>query len=336
VTKLVFDRRMQVAAGGMAVITAGGAAAGAESNPIEPVPVPSSDQAEVRVLRNHPMTVEEGLARHGLIVQTPPALRLNMLETRALAARSIHDILRVPHVRLEYGMGKHRANEHVRDLQEVLKKLGFFHAKPNGIYGPKTKKAVKRLQLTFKMLGKPTEFSGNFGPRTRRSLTHYFDTRDGQRALRKAHKQLLTMLKFKPGKRYAPHSKEAKKLFRAAAAIAGVPASWAHSRGLHNILSHESNGVVGVPNYTYGWRKNKKSEWPKIYREIQRGQITAVSTATGLGQLLNYNVRTYYPNGVRGLGHPIQEAAGMLRYIKARYGSPERAWHLYNTLHEGY
>jgi hypothetical protein len=329
---------MQVAAGGMALLTAGGAIAsgGGDDAVREAAPIPKPDQAKVHVLRDHPMTVADGLARYGIIVDTPPALRMSLLDVRAQAARSAHEELRVPNRNLHQGMGKKRGNEDVRALQEVLRKLGFYKAKPNGVYGPKLRKAVKRLQIVLKMLGKPAELNGNFGKLTRRSLDRAFDTRKGRRTLQKTHAELRSFMKYSPGVRFAPHSKKAKRLFRAAAAIAGVPQSWAGSRGLHNILSSESNGVVGIPNYTYGSRKADRRQWPKIHDEIKRGILTAVSSATGLGQLLNYNVRSYYPAGVRGIGVPIQEAAGMLRYIKSRYGSPERAWHLYNTLHEGY
>ena len=32
----------------------------------------------------------------------------------------------------------------------------------------------------------------------------------------------------------------------------------------------------------------------------------------------------------------MEEAVGMLKYIKARYGHPDTAWRLYGTRHEGY
>jgi SLT domain-containing protein len=115
-----------------------------------------------------------------------------------------------------------------------------------------------------------------------------------------------------------------------------VPESWATSQGLHNILSRESGGVVGRPNYTYGRRANDRSQWGAIHDELRNGQKTARSSATGLGQLLLSNVDRYYPNGRAGIGDPVQEAAGMLRYIQDRYGHPDVAWQRYNTRHEGY
>lgn len=136
--------------------------------------------------------------------------------------------------------------------------------------------------------------------------------------------------------RYAPNSPEARALFREAARLAGVPESWADSPGLHNILARESNGRVGVPNYTYGSRARDPSQWGSVHEELKNGRISARSSATGLGQLLLSNVDRYYPAGRQGIGDPLQEAAGMLSYIKDRYGSPEAAWARYNTRHEGY
>mgnify|MGYP003467014399 CR=1 FL=1 len=63
-----------------------------------------------------------------------------------------------------------------------------------------------------------------------------------------------------------------------------------------------------------------------VHAELKSGRISARSSATGLGQLLLSNVDKYYPNGRAGIGDPVQEAAGMLAYIKDRYGSPDVAW----------
>jgi LysM repeat protein len=136
--------------------------------------------------------------------------------------------------------------------------------------------------------------------------------------------------------RYAPFSDEAIDLFRQAAENAGLPSQWAESAGLHNILKSESNGWVGVPNYTYRTRSRKRHQWGSVHRELMSGHKTTRSSATGLGQLLLANVEAYYPDGRRGIGEPLNEATGMLKYIKARYGTPEEAWRKYNTAHEGY
>ncbi len=135
---------------------------------------------------------------------------------------------------------------------------------------------------------------------------------------------------------YTPGSPEARQLFTEAARMAGLPPEWGNSEALHNILRRESGGQVGRPNYTYGARARDPSQWGSIHDELKNGRITARSSATGLGQLLLSNVDKYYPNGRAGIGDPLQEAAGMLRYIKDRYGSPENAWRLYGTRHEGY
>ncbi|MBI4821628.1 MAG: hypothetical protein HY791_35530 [Deltaproteobacteria bacterium] len=137
-------------------------------------------------------------------------------------------------------------------------------------------------------------------------------------------------------RRYEPGSPQAVGLFREAARLAEVPERWASSRALHNILRRESAGIVGRPNYTYGARATNQARWPAIHEELRRGVISAHSSATGLGQLLLSNVDRYYPKGRAGIGDALQEAAGMLRYIKDRYSSPERAWAQYGARHEGY
>ena len=136
--------------------------------------------------------------------------------------------------------------------------------------------------------------------------------------------------------RYAPGSQEARDLFRQAARNAGLPESWADSPGLHNILRRESDGQVGRPNYTYGARARDPSQWASIHDELKAGRKTTRSSATGLGQLLFANVDKYYPSGRAGIGDPLEEATGMLRYIADRYGSPDNAWAQYGRRHEGY
>ena len=145
---------------------------------------------------------------------------------------------------------------------------------------------------------------------------------------------------------YTPYSKDAIALFSAAAELAGVPKSWADSDALHWILEKESNGIVGVPNYTIKLPNGKRArdypdKWSEIHRELRSGILKpgssrARSSATGLGQLLTSNVVRYYPEGMQGIGNPLQEAAGMLLYIQDRYGSPERAKQEYGKRHEGY
>lgn len=124
---------------------------------------------------------------------------------------------------------------------------------------------------------------------------------------------------------YAPGSQKQVDLFRRAAKIAGVPESWAADPALRFILARESGGIVGIPNYTYGWRAKEAACWPAIHQQIRKGISTTKSNATGLGQLLGSNVDAYYPSGRAGIGNALDEAVGMLSYIQARYGTPAAA-----------
>ena len=141
--------------------------------------------------------------------------------------------------------------------------------------------------------------------------------------------------RYAPGAVYAPRSAALIALFREAAPLAGVPTSWATNRAVHNLVDAESNGVTGIPNYTYG-RDLPTSRYLPIHGDLRRGRIRAESSATGIGQLLLRNVDVFYPSGRDGIGVPLEEAAGMLAYIKDRWTTPERAWRNYNVLHEGY
>lgn len=162
--------------------------------------------------------------------------------------------------------------------------------------------------------------------------------------------------------RYAPWTAEAQSLFTLAAERAGLPKSWGAADGLHQILAKESNGWVGIPNYTYAERlagysapdpkeRSKlvheyRSRWPEIWAELRQGKMTGKqfmhagklvrSSATGLGQLTLQNIPKDYPSGVRGIGVPIEEAIGMLKYIERRYGNPAMAWLRYGKAGEGY
>lgn len=150
---------------------------------------------------------------------------------------------------------------------------------------------------------------------------------------------------------YPARSPEAVALFEEAARVAKLPLWWARSEGLHNVLARESGGWVGRPNFTYNTPTVQRSlaenraYWPAIHAELKRGKITAVSSATGLGQLLLRNVKKYYPGREKGIGDPLSEAVGMLRYIRyetlkdgrtPKHGDPDRAWANYNRYHQGY
>ena len=143
------------------------------------------------------------------------------------------------------------------------------------------------------------------------------------------------------GKRFVPGSDKAKELFRFAAVSAGLPVEWGDSPALHYILKQESGGYVGRPNYCFNGRYGKwfnspkrAGEWPKAWADVRaRNSPTcpngSTSGATGLGQLQPSNVKAFYPDGLKGVGDPVNEAIGMLKYIAKRYGSPEVARSVY-------
>lgn len=132
---------------------------------------------------------------------------------------------------------------------------------------------------------------------------------------------------------YRPGSAKQIQLFERAASIAGVPKSWASDPAFINILKRESAGVVGIPNYQYGELKKNEQMWPKVWEDLRAGRLPEHSSATGLGQLTYSNVKAYYPSGPAGIGIAIEEAVGMLRYIKARYGDPQTAWEFWQAKH---
>lgn len=140
---------------------------------------------------------------------------------------------------------------------------------------------------------------------------------------------------------YPPGSQKQVDLFRRAAKLVGVPEAWASDPALRFLISHESGGIVGIPNYTWGWRAKEAACWPAIHDQIRRGLVSSGRSATGLGQLQVYTkdskgrplepghkaggVDTFYPSGRAGIGNALEEAAGMLAYIRARYGTPSAA-----------
>jgi len=174
------------------------------------------------------------------------------------------------------------------------------------------------------------------------------------------------------GGHFPANTQKAVDLFNAAAVSAGLPTQWATDPALHYILHNESKGRVGIPNYQL--RKAglypKKGDWPKAWalikevgnRRMSEGTnvpFPTSSSATGLGQLTalpiwkngklhKSNVQIFYPHGFDSLGVPLDEAIGMLRYIKSRYGNPAVARSMYGktgsyvhaitgkTKHKGY
>jgi len=141
-------------------------------------------------------------------------------------------------------------------------------------------------------------------------------------------------------KQYTPGSPEQVALFTAAGIKAGLDPrtarAWAQSPAMHKLLDHESDGIVGNLNYTIRSPSNRKMrpserEAAVILANMRRGIMPhAVSSASGLGQLLMKNVQKYYPSGLAGIGNPMEEATGMVKYIKAAWGTPENAWAHYN------
>jgi len=134
-----------------------------------------------------------------------------------------------------------------------------------------------------------------------------------------------------PSGRYSPGSAEQIDLFRKAAKYIGAPEGWASSPSFISLLASESGGRVGIPNFTYGQRAKDSSRWPEVWSEIQNGVDSTSSDATGLGQLKGYNVDKFYPDGRMGIGDAWNEAVGMLKYIKKRWGTPQRAWECYEA-----
>jgi hypothetical protein len=136
-------------------------------------------------------------------------------------------------------------------------------------------------------------------------------------------------------KKFTPWSKECQQLFTCAAVFAWLPSEWGTNESLHRILSNESAGIVGRVNYKLVERwidglglkriaqENTWLDWSSI-----AGKAWVVSTAVWLGQLTLSNEK-YLPHGRDSIGVPLEEAIGMLRYIKDRYGSPEVAGNIY-------
>jgi hypothetical protein len=135
---------------------------------------------------------------------------------------------------------------------------------------------------------------------------------------------------------YKPGSQRQIDLFEKAADRANVPKSWARSKDFQELMRRESDGCVGIPNYTILAPNGKEAKkypgtWSRIHDRLRKKTFKNPngrkprSSATGLGQLLRSNAKKYYPSGVEGIGDPFEEAVGMLSYVKDRFGSPRNA-----------
>lgn len=136
---------------------------------------------------------------------------------------------------------------------------------------------------------------------------------------------------------FTPNSQDAIILFRIAAKAANLPESWATNKNLHYILNRESaGGKVGILNYTLKGKvdlsdfKDFAIKNSKMSSKAVSSHFRAASNASGLGQLLLVNVDKYYPSGRNGIGDPIEEAIGFMKYIQDRYGNPDVAKSIYN------
>ena len=125
--------------------------------------------------------------------------------------------------------------------------------------------------------------------------------------------------------RIVPWSEECKVLFRNACKLAGINEDWASNNAIYKILQNESGGYVGRLNYTLGNMGLEEFKWIALSWE----KIPARSSASGLGQLLLSNVDKYYPSWRKGIGNPLDEAVGMIKYIQDRYWDPQTALSVY-------
>lgn len=217
--------------------------------------------------------------------------------------------------RVHWGMN----GPNVELVQAQLTRLGYAIGTVDGDYGRLTRSAVRAFQA-FNGL----DADGVVGPSTWDALASADAVRmptDGAYPVKDV---------------YRPYTADAYRLFLRAARDEGLPLSWAIADSLHKLIDEESDGEVGRPNYTYGWRSRDPDQWASVHEELRRGRITARSSATGIGQLLLGNVEIHYPSGRAGIDVPLEEARGMLSYIEARHTNPDRAWSRYNLLHEGY
>lgn len=148
-----------------------------------------------------------------------------------------------------------------------------------------------------------------------------------------------------PGKYAKPHSSESYAAFGDAYTFASqdgkeaIPVEWvtpgnSEAAALQELTKLESGGYTGRPNFLTGAIADDPDRWdafPEMIRNDQGlvGQdylpSNLRSQCTGIGQLNKQNAILFQPDGLNGYGDPVKERVGMMRYIKAVYGSPSAA-----------
>lgn len=103
------------------------------------------------------------------------------------------------------------------------------------------------------------------------------------------------------------HTNPYRAQFEQALAKLHLPKSWATSESLWQIVNHESSWNVRAKNPS--------------------------STAFGLFQLLKGTWKQCCPEFPYGSTNPYAQALGGLRYIKSRYGTPDKAWAFWQKHH---
>lgn len=223
--------------------------------------------------------------------------------------------------RLERGRTGNRPNPSVIAVQDRLKQLGYSIGRnptSDGLFGGGVQDAVRLFQAINGL-----EPDGVVGDGTWRRLAEAGARPAGMLAT--------------SGTNYAPNAPHTVALFEDAIRLLNqnrrpnqqIPLSMARDPNMHWVLMKENrNGVVGMPNYTYGTNLSRE-DMAIIHANLRHGNKTTRSSATGLGQLILDNVDAYYPAGRDGIGVPVQEAAGMIAYMLDRYGTWQRARNRY-------
>jgi len=137
-----------------------------------------------------------------------------------------------------------------------------------------------------------------------------------------------SIIKINNIERFRAWSNDTKILFKTACKIAKIDESWANNPYLHKIMLNESWWIVWNLNYTI--KGMDLSEYKRrSLNSKSNNPIGSKSTASWLWQLLLSNIDKYYPSGRKGIGNPIEEAVGLIRYIRDRYWNPDIAMSVY-------